>query len=363
MADVLLTVSGVIPDDVRGQVAAGRRPRPDYLAMADAFGADLVDYAAARRGSAFGRLLEKAGGRNLMLAWECFRRRGDYRVLFTDGEQVGIPLALLLKLLGWTSRLRGRRRPRHLMIVHVLSVPKKLRLMDAFRLHTHIDTFLVYATWQQRFIRERWGIAAGRVVFTPFMVDASFFAPGQVAPQRQEAICAVGLERRDYPTLMEAVRGLDARVVIAAASPWSKQSDTTAGQAVPDNVEVRKFTQYELRQLYADCRFMVMPLFDVDFQAGVTAILEAMAMGRAVVCSRTRGQTDVIRDGENGLYVPPGDARALRETIVALLGDPERADRLGLAGRRLVEQEMSLEAYVERLKRVVDSSTTTSTST
>jgi glycosyltransferase involved in cell wall biosynthesis len=355
MADVLLTVSGVIPDGVRDQAAAGRRPLPDYLAMADALGADLVDYAAARRGSAAGRLLEKAGGRNLMLAWECFRRRGDYRVLFTDGEQVGIPLALLLKLLGWVSR---RPRPRHAMIVHVLSVPKKLRLMDAFRLHTRIDTFLVYAAWQGRFIRERWGLPAGRVVFTPFMVDADFFAPGRVTPQRRDMICAVGLERRDYPTLMEAVRGLDVQVVIAAASPWSKQSDSTAGQAVPDNVEVRRFTQYELRQLYADCRFMVMPLYDVDFQAGVTAILEAMAMGRAVVCSRTRGQTDVVRDGENGVYVPPGDARVLRAAIAALLADPERADRLGQAGRQLVEREMSLAAYVGRLKRIIGSTST-----
>jgi hypothetical protein len=36
---------------------------------------------------------------------------------------------------------------------------------------------------------------------------------------------------------------------------------------------VRKFTQYELRQLYADSCFMVMPLENVKFQAGVTAIL------------------------------------------------------------------------------------------
>jgi hypothetical protein len=35
------------------------------------------------------------------------------------------------------------------------------------------------------------------------------------------------------------------------------------------------------------------PLLDVPFQAGVTTILEAMAMEKTVICSRTLGQTDV----------------------------------------------------------------------
>ena len=120
-------------------------------------------------------------------------------------------------------------------------------------------------------------------------------------------ICAAGLERRDYPTLMEAVDGLDVRVVIAAASPWSTKSDSTENRDIPSNVEVRRLSLFELRDLYAASRFVVMPLFDVEFQAGITTILEAMSMGHAVVCTRTEGQTDTIIEGETGLYVRPGD--------------------------------------------------------
>jgi glycosyltransferase involved in cell wall biosynthesis len=116
---------------------------------------------------------------------------------------------------------------------------------------------------------------------------------------------------------------------------------------------VQRFNQYELRQVYADSRFLVMPLFDVDFQAGVTAILEAMALERAVICSRTPGQTDVIVEGETGLYVPPGDVAALRQAIQRLLADPEEAERMGRAGRRVVEERMSLDRYVERLSAYV----------
>jgi glycosyltransferase involved in cell wall biosynthesis len=153
--------------------------------------------------------------------------------------------------------------------------------------------------------------------------------------------------------LLQAVDGLDVQVIIAAASPWSKRSDSTKGQQIPDNVSVRQFDQHELRQVYADSRFLVMPLEPADFQAGVTAILEAMAMGKAVICSQTRGQTDVIVDGENGLYVPVGDPAALRDAIQRLLADPEEAIRLGANGRRLVEREMNLDAYVARLFEIV----------
>jgi glycosyltransferase involved in cell wall biosynthesis len=111
-------------------------------------------------------------------------------------------------------------------------------------------------------------------------------------------------------------------------------------------------------RLYADSRFLVMPLEDVNFQAGVTAILEAMAMAKAVVCSRVSGQTDVVVEGENGHYVPSGDAPALRAEIVRLLADPKEAERLGANGRRLIEREMNLDRYAERLTKIVDQTMT-----
>ena len=350
MAQVLLTVSGEIAPDVAERVAAGDRPRADYLELARGFDADLIDYAEARSASGlFGRLLERAGGSDMMLAWACFMRRGRYRAIVTDGEQVGIPLALFLKFLGLTAR------PRHLMITHIISVKKKMIFLDLLRVHSHIDRFFVYASWQKEFIEKRWKVPSEQVVLTPFMVDTAFFAPEHVVPARtpQPMICSVGLERRDYPTLLKAVDGLDVQAVIAAASPWARQPDTTQGQRIPPNVTVQRYSQYELRQVYADSRFMVMPLYNVDFQAGVTAILEAMAMGKAVICTRTPGQTDVVVEGETGLYVEPGDPQALREAIIYLVEHPTEAERMGRAGRQRVEQLMSLEHYVARLRRYV----------
>lgn len=357
MNDVLLTVSGVIDPHVEEQIARGERPLADYVAMADAFQADLIDYdTAAQQATWFGRLLAKVGGRNLLLAWVCFQLRHRYRVIFTDGEQIGIPLAILLKFFSFGARAE------HHMIVHILSVGKKMLFFDWLHIQSHVDYFFVYSTWQKEFIEERWNVPGCRVVFTPFMVDENFFSPEEAGgagnllglqDEKRPILSAVGLEFRDYPTLLDAVKGLDILVVVAAGSPWSKRSDSTEGQEIPDNVIIHRFTQYELRDLYALSDFFVMPLYNVNFQAGVTALLEAMSMEKAVICSRTPGQTDVVVEGETGLYVAPEKPEELRAAIMRLLDHPEEAERLGQNGRFRILSEMSLTRYVDRLSHFV----------
>jgi glycosyltransferase involved in cell wall biosynthesis len=348
MTDVLVTVSGTIPEDLDAQIADGRRPRADYRQLAAAFDADLLDHAAAFAvtGRA-GRLLGRVAGANVVLAWACFRQRKRYRTIFSDGEQVGLPYAALC----WTTR----RRPLHVMIGHLMSPRKKVLLHRALRLDRRIDTIIVYASAQRRFVIDSLGYPPDRVVLSTFMVDTDFWRPEQVvaSPRPRPMICAVGQEFRDYPTLVDAVRGLDVDVVIAAASPWSKRADTSAGIDVPDNVTVGGFNLYDLRQLYADATLVVVPLAETDFQAGITTILEAMSMGRAVVCTRTTGQTDTIADGVTGVYVPPEDPAALRAAIERLLADDALRTRLADAAQTWVRDHAAIDAYADRLSPLV----------
>jgi glycosyltransferase involved in cell wall biosynthesis len=346
-APTLLTVSGTIPDDLRAQIAGGRRPRTDYVEMADAFDAELLDRSGARGAAGLVAPLLSRLGANLPLAWACFRGRKSHRVVFTDGEQVGIPYAAMTRLV--------RRRPRHVMIGHVLSPRKKALLHRVLRLQHRVDALVVYASEQARFAVEELGYRPEQVVLSHFMVDTGFWRPDAVTPAEhgRPLLCAVGQERRDYPTLVDAVRPLDVDVAIAAVSPWSKYQDSSAGLDVPANVTARGYELFELRQLYADAAFVVVPLEDTDFQAGITTILEAMAMGKAVVCTLTRGQTDVVIDGENGLYVAAGDPVALRQAIERLVADPAEAARLGANGRCWVEEHADLDAYVAQLATLV----------
>jgi glycosyltransferase involved in cell wall biosynthesis len=78
-----------------------------------------------------------------------------------------------------------------------------------------------------------------------------------------------------------------------------------------------------------------------------------MAMGKCVIVTRTRGQTDTIVDGENGIYVPPGDVAALRSAIQGALADPERTARIGAAARAYIERNATLELFVQRIAETV----------
>ena len=343
-----LTVSGTIPADLQAAVAAQRRPRVDYVVLADRLGADLIDYGEARRRAGrFANLVRRFGGDNALLAWTCFTSRRHYDAILTDGEQVGIPYAALC----WFARRRSR--PTHSVIVHIMSVRKKVVVFKALWLWKRIDRMFVYATAQRDFAVEALHMRPEHVRLTSFMVDTEFFSARHVVPNRRRMICTAGLEFRDYETLVEAVRDLDVEVVIAASSPWSKRTSDVGSAALPSNVTLCKLSLFELRQLYADALFVVVPLIESDFQAGVTTILEAMAMSKAVVCSHTTGQTDVIVGGETGLYVTPGDVQALRNAICALLDSPGEQQRLGEAGHQWVVANADIEIYAERIARAV----------
>ena len=342
-----ITVSGTIPPDLSGSVDTGQRPRADYVVLAERLGADLIDYAEAnRRAGPMGRIIRKVAGSNALLAWTCFRSRKLYDALLTDGEQVGIPYAALCLMSGKESR------PAHSMIVHIMSVRKKVIVFKALGLRRRVDRMFVYASWQRDFAVQSLRMRPEQVQLTSFMVDTEFFAVERVTPVPRRMICTAGLEFRDYDTLVEAVRGLDVDVVIAAASPWSKRT-SAIDSSLPGNVTVCKLTLFDLRQLYADALFVVVPLRQTEFQAGVTTILEAMAMSRAVVCTKTSGQSDVIVHGKTGLYVDPGDAPALRDAIRLLLDDPSEASRLGEAGRAWVVANADVSRYADRLSAAV----------
>jgi glycosyltransferase involved in cell wall biosynthesis len=91
---------------------------------------------------------------------------------------------------------------------------------------------------------------------------------------------------------------------------------------------------------------------DVVVHASVLAepfgrvLVEAMLAGRPVVATRAGGVPEVVTDGETGVLVPPGDARALTEALDALRRDPARVAQLARRGATHARSSFSRDAML-----------------
>ncbi|MBN1421572.1 MAG: glycosyltransferase [Planctomycetes bacterium] len=101
-----------------------------------------------------------------------------------------------------------------------------------------------------------------------------------------------------------------------------------------------------------DALAVILP--SIWYENSPVVIREAHAAGKPVVASRIGGIPEIVRDGDDGILVPPGDARALAGAIASLSRDPERARRMGARGRCKVEAEAGLDAYGRRVAALCD---------
>ena len=96
---------------------------------------------------------------------------------------------------------------------------------------------------------------------------------------------------------------------------------------------------------------MVMPSLSESF--GV-AVLEAGACGRPAISTKVGGVPEVVKDGETGILVTPGDANALARAILSLAQDADKCRRMGLAGRALVEREYRWQRSLDLMSDLYD---------
>ena len=82
------------------------------------------------------------------------------------------------------------------------------------------------------------------------------------------------------------------------------------------------------------------------------AVVEAMAMGKAVVATMTGGLPEVVAQGETGLLVPPGEVESLAATVVSLLEDKIRREQMGRRGKARAQERFSLDAAVAQMEQL-----------
>jgi len=120
---------------------------------------------------------------------------------------------------------------------------------------------------------------------------------------------------------------------------------------VPDSIREKvTFTGLvahgDLDTFYARADILANPSLSEAF--GMT-LIEAMAHGMPVIATRAGGMVEIVRDGETGLLVEPGDIKGLADAIVRLLSDVQLCRRLGKGGKATVAKHYAWEVVTRSL--------------
>lgn len=356
-------------------VAEDGRPLREYDVQRRLLGADVVDRRAVERhwlASRVARHLGTPAGLTVLAAL----RLPKYRAVYCDSEFYGIVLSALV----WLTR----RRTAVFFLAHWPT--RRTKAMMLGRLGAHRGTAGIFVHASALIDRlTALGVPAAKMHLLPIAVDTTFWAPTGAQWDGPDYISSAGVELRDYPTLLSALRELpDVRARVAASSPYSRHGNTLDGQDPPPNFERVDCNTVGLRDVYESSLFVVVPVLESEIGAGLTTIAEAMSMGKAVITSRAEGQADTLADrrahlrsapergtpggvvrasglalddpdlaGATGLYVAPGDPAELRDAVRYLVDNPAVAAEMGRRGRRVAERVLAVERFGEVTAAVI----------
>jgi glycosyltransferase involved in cell wall biosynthesis len=295
------------------------------------------------------RALERAGGYGGDFATVLASRRAANRadVVFSTVDTVGIPLVLVGRL--------GRLRPP--LVYAAIGLPERLARLRSERMRNlyagalgRCASILAYSKREAgdltSWLHER-GYSKP-VSFVPFGVDAIAFRPTD-APATRDVVSVGADPHRDHLLLLEVARALpNAGFVVVAGRDGAR----VLGE-VPANVEVEVDVPFDvMRRRLEEARVVALPVRENTYTGATTVLLQAMALGKPVVVSRTSAIATGygLVDGENCRLVDPGDVAAFTKSVGDILGDDLHARALGASARLTVEREFTWDRYVSRIE-------------
>jgi glycosyltransferase involved in cell wall biosynthesis len=164
--------------------------------------------------------------------------------------------------------------------------------------------------------------------------DTLLRAFARVAATRPEArllLVGDGAERPRVESLVDEL-GLRSQIVLTGFVPERERLATLLGAATV-------------------CLVAHRPEHCARIGVSPVKLAEYLAAGRAVVAAEMPGVKEVVAGA--GIVFPAEDVDAAAEAVSSLLGDQERADELGSAGRRLAEERYSWQSIAERTARLL----------
>lgn len=206
---------------------------------------------------------------------------------------------------------------------------------------------------------------AEKCVVVPYGCDVAYWgeltaAQRKVADKLQEQhpklVVAIGrlVSYKGYEVFLRAMKDVDAEAVIVGEGQLKADLKSLAEKlGILDRVKfLGGLEPDEVKQYVYAAKVLAFPSV-TDAEAFGIVQLEAMAAGKPVVnTDLATAVPNVVRDGKEGLTVPPNEPAAFAEALRQLLEQPDLAARLGAAGKERVDAEFSQSLFLSRIQAV-----------
>ena len=245
-----------------------------------------------------------------------------------------------------STRLYGSPARRLLSPVADRAAVSALRHADAVRTISDYTTGLVRS----------YGVEPA-AVFPAFMDLEPFAGPVRPLPEEPRALFVGVLEHyKGIEEIAEAWRALAARMPGVTLHIVGKGTRRAVVEELvrdlPDRVEWTEVLPTEGVAAALDAATLL--LLPSRSEGMGRVLVEAFCRGRPAVASRVGGIVDLVRDGENGILVPPQSPRELADALERVLADRGLAQRLAEGARAGVEPWLATpDDYAERLEALV----------
>lgn len=225
---------------------------------------------------------------------------------------------------------------------------------------------LGHSSWVLRELKDE-GVAPERLrlVHNGVEIQPEFSAKERMSARasagwrREEVVCLIVANLHPYKGHAYLMRGMaetmkampDWRLVFAgggAADYTAQLSAMAAELGLVDRIEFLG-QRNDVPRLLAGADIGILAS---DHEGFSNALLEYMAASLPVVATATGGNLDAVEEGRTGFLVPPASPIALGKAVAALVQDADLRGRFGVAGRRKIEAEFSLDACISGYENV-----------
>lgn len=269
-----------------------------------------------------------------------------YDIVWTHYDKDSLHIAKLKKI-----PIIGNIYPKHIgCFVWLIDKSKyysKTKIRYISKLLNNIDRIIYLAHTEGEIFHNKFNIPKNRLNYVRFGINMNSYSDksNMIKPEFMkdidEYIFSVGGDiHRNFDLLINVAEDMKDKNFIIGT-----QNILKCGLK---NVKVKTLNLKEMRYMYNNSLFVVVPLKYNEHASGCTTILESAAMKKAVIVSDVPGIRDYVLDGKTGIVVPIGDKEKLKKAILYLSENPIIAQKMGENGFEYIKDKFTTDTWANK---------------